>query len=39
VDLPEDRTLDILFTPKAADMLHTLRDQIKIAQGRDVGGH
>jgi NitT/TauT family transport system ATP-binding protein len=36
VDLPKDRTLDVLFTPKAADMLHILRDQIKIAQGRDV---
>ncbi|WP_375253984.1 ABC transporter ATP-binding protein [Yoonia sp.] len=39
VDLPEDRTLDELFTPKAADMLHTLRDQIKIAQGREVESH
>nr|WP_252730924.1 ABC transporter ATP-binding protein [Pacificibacter marinus] len=39
VDLPADRTLDALFTPKAADMLHILRDQIKIAQGRDVEGH
>ncbi|MFY9210516.1 MAG: ABC transporter ATP-binding protein [Aestuariivita sp.] len=39
VDLPEDRTLDVLYTPKAADMLHTLRDQIKIAQGRDVEVH
>lgn len=39
VDLPEDRTLDIIFTPKAADMLHTLRDQIKIAQGREVEAH
>ena len=36
VDLPDDRTLDVLFTPQAADMLHILRDQIKIAQGRDV---
>jgi len=39
VDLPEDRTLDVLFTPQAADMLHILRDQIKIAQGRDVEAH
>lgn len=38
IDLPEDRTLDVLFTPKATDMLHILRDQIKIAQGRlEVG--
>jgi len=35
VDLPEDRTLDVLYTPKVADMLHVLRDEIKIAQGRD----
>jgi NitT/TauT family transport system ATP-binding protein len=34
VDLPEDRNLDVLYTPKVADMLHILRDQIKIAQGR-----
>jgi NitT/TauT family transport system ATP-binding protein len=38
VDLPADRTLDILFEPKAQDMLHHLRDQIRIAQGRDGGG-
>ncbi|MFT5651975.1 MAG: NitT/TauT family transport system ATP-binding protein [Yoonia sp.] len=38
VDLPDDRTLDVLFTPKAADMLHILRDQIKIAQGRSEVG-
>ncbi|KQI73269.1 ABC transporter ATPase [Loktanella sp. 5RATIMAR09] len=36
VDLPADRNLDVLFTAKAADMLHVLRDQIKIAQGREV---
>lgn len=36
VDLPDDRNLDVLFTSKAADMLHVLRDQIKIAQGREV---
>ena len=38
VDLPADRTLDILFEPAAQDMLHVLRDQIRIAQGRDGGG-
>lgn len=38
VDLPADRTIDILYTPKATEMLHVLRDQIRIAQGRD-GGH
>jgi len=38
VDLPADRTLDVLFTPPAADMLHILRDQIKIAQGRAEEG-
>jgi len=35
VALPADRTLDILYTPEVADMLHILRDQIRIAQGRD----
>lgn len=39
VDLPEDRTLDVLYTPKVAEMLHILRDQIKIAQGRDGEVH
>ena len=39
VDLPANRTLDILYDPKAQDMLHTLRDQIRIAQGRDGGAH
>lgn len=39
VDLPADRTLDVLYTPKVADMLHILRDQIKIAQGRDGDAH
>ncbi|MEM9707798.1 MAG: ABC transporter ATP-binding protein [Pseudomonadota bacterium] len=34
VDLPADRTLDILYDAKVGDMLHDLRDQIKIAQGR-----
>lgn len=36
VDLPADRKLDILYEPKAVDMLHLLRDQIRIAQGRGV---
>lgn len=39
VDLPADRTLDILYQPKAQEMLHTLRDQIRIAQGRDGDVH
>ena len=39
VDLPADRTLDILYEPKAQDMLHLLRDQIRIAQGRDGDVH
>jgi len=34
VDLPEDRNLDILYTPQVADMLGVLRAQIRIAQGR-----
>lgn len=34
VTLPEDRSLDVLYTPEVGDMLHVLRDQIKIAQGR-----
>ena len=37
VDLPADRTLDILYEPKAQDMLHYLRDQIRVAQGRETG--
>jgi NitT/TauT family transport system ATP-binding protein len=39
VDLPADRSLDILYQPKAQEMLHTLRDQIRIAQGRDQSAH
>ncbi|MDG1117810.1 MAG: ABC transporter ATP-binding protein [Flavimaricola sp.] len=39
VDLPADRTIDILYTPKVADMLHILRDQIKLAQGREPKVH
>ena len=38
VNLPADRTIDILYEPEATAMLHLLRDQIRIAQGRD-GGH
>ncbi|MEX5727742.1 NitT/TauT family transport system ATP-binding protein [Rhodovulum iodosum] len=34
VGLPQDRTLDVLYEPRAVDMLHILRDQIRIAQGR-----
>lgn len=36
VDLPADRSIDVLFTPEATDMLHLLRDQIRIAQGREA---
>jgi NitT/TauT family transport system ATP-binding protein len=39
VDLATDRTLDSLYQPKAQEMLHTLRDQIRIAQGRDGDMH
>lgn len=39
IELPKDRTLDILYTPEVADMLHILRDQIKIAQGREPEAH
>jgi len=35
VDLPADRTIDVLYTPEVGEMLHTLRDQIRIAQGRE----
>lgn len=35
VDLPEDRKIDSLYTPKAVEMLATLREQIEIAQGRN----
>lgn len=34
VGLPADRTIEVLYEPAAVDMLHTLRDQIQIAQGR-----
>lgn len=39
VDLPADRTIDILYEPKAVAMLHLLREQIRIAQGRDGDLH
>ena len=39
VDLPADRTIESLYTPEATDMLHLLRDQIRLAQGRDGGAH
>ncbi|PJF07941.1 ABC transporter ATP-binding protein [Pseudorhodobacter sp. MZDSW-24AT] len=39
VDLPADRKLDVLYQPRAQEMLHTLRDQIRIAQGRDGEVH
>lgn len=39
VDLPEDRTLECLYEPQAQQMLHYLRDQIRIAQGRDGDLH
>jgi len=34
VDMPEKRTLEDLYTPKASEMLAELRSQIQIAQGR-----
>ena len=37
VTLPTDRSIDSLYTPEAMEMLHTLRDQIQIAQGRSPG--
>ncbi|MGP3696918.1 ABC transporter ATP-binding protein [Rhodobacter sp. NSM] len=39
VGLPADRRIDVLYTPEATDMLHILRDQIRIAQGRDGEVH
>ncbi|NIY73613.1 ABC transporter ATP-binding protein [Marivivens donghaensis] len=35
VTLPADRTIDVLYEQQAGQMLHTLRDQIRIAQGRE----
>jgi len=34
VHYPGPRVIDGLYTPECSDMLHTLRDQIRIAQGR-----
>lgn len=34
VDIPGVRTLEDLYTPKAAEMLATLRHEIQVAQGR-----
>lgn len=34
VDLAADRTIEDLYSPEATDMLHELRRQIEIAQGR-----
>lgn len=39
VDLPHDRKIDSLYQPKAVEMLHLLRDQIRLAQGRDGEAH
>jgi len=39
VDLPADRTIDSLYSPEAVAMLHLLRDEIRIAQGRDGEVH
>ena len=36
VDLPADRALDSLYTPRAVELLALLRREIQIAQGRDV---
>ncbi|KAF0279495.1 ABC transporter ATP-binding protein [Spiribacter aquaticus] len=34
VDLPEDRDIEVLYDNRSVDMLATLREQIRIAQGR-----
>lgn len=34
VDLPDDRTIEQIYTPEAVGMLAVLREQIEIAQGR-----
>jgi len=39
VNLPADRTIDVLYTQPATEMLHILRDQIQIAQGRAGVSH
>lgn len=38
VNLPKDRSIDILYEPRAIEMAHLLREQIRIAQGRDGTG-
>jgi len=38
VDFPGERMLDGLYTPQCSEMLHTLREQIQIAQGRAPAG-
>lgn len=37
IDLPQDRPLDVLYTPEVGERLRILRDQIKIAQGKPAG--
>lgn len=37
VNYPGERVIDGLYEPECVDMLHTLRDQIRIAQGRVPG--
>ncbi len=37
VDLPPDRTVDVLYTPEATAMLHLLRDEIRVARGGEEG--
>ena len=39
VDLPADRSLDVLYEQKSQEMLHKLRDEIRIAQGREGDLH
>lgn len=39
VTLPADRTIESLYTQEATDMLHILREQIQIAQGRTPEAH
>lgn len=34
-NLPADRPLDILYAPEVGEMLHQLRDQMRIAQNRN----
>jgi NitT/TauT family transport system ATP-binding protein len=39
VDLPADRRIDSLYGPEAGALLATLRQEIRIAQGRDGEAH